>query len=173
MRHYPPIRVLSVIAGMSESGIQKLVHRELEKLVAWKHSAYISMDNWDEEDIHPDWPRVIGIVDSTELHINAWHQNAFSVKKAHHTLKYQVIINITNGKVLQVYGPYKGNRHDSKIYANSGVALWLLNHNLRILGDKAYVGSSGVIAPIKKSNPAFTKRERLRSQGSGGMRSAA
>jgi hypothetical protein len=148
-----------VIAGMSKSGVWKLVHTELEKLVAWNHQKYISIDNWKEDDIFTEWPKVIGIIDCTELSINAWHRNAFSVKKAHHTIKYQVVINISNGKLLHIYGPFKGSRHDAKVYTNSGLALWLLNHNLQILGDKAYVGSSGVIASIKKSNFRYSKRE--------------
>jgi hypothetical protein len=140
MRHYPPVHVLSVIAGMSMSGVRKLVHIELQKLIAWNHQKYISIDNWKKNDILEEWPKTIEIIDCTELDINAWYRNAFSVKKAHHTVKYQVVINISTGKLLHIYGPYKGSRNDAKVYIESGLAMWLLNHNLRVLDDKAYVG---------------------------------
>jgi hypothetical protein len=40
---------------------------------------FLTIDNWKEDDIFREWPKVIGIIDRTELDINAWHRNAFSV----------------------------------------------------------------------------------------------
>jgi hypothetical protein len=163
MRFYPPIRVLSVISGLSRATVHDLVQDELHKLWNMRNIFFDVNTNWSEEhivnDFHSD---LIGIVDCTELRINVWHSDAFSVKKACHTLKYQVVINISTGRPLHICGPFKGSVHDAKVYLKSGFALWLLDNNLRILGDKAYVGSSCVIAPIKKSNTAVTPEARSR-----------
>lgn len=161
MRHYPSVRLLAVIAGMSPAGVHKLVHNELESLVE-NHQDWISVDTWAPVDLLRQWPGapVVGVVDCTEVHINAWHADTFSVKKAHHTIKYQVIINVSTMRVMNIYGPFKGSVHDSIVYKKSSFAHWLFDNNLRILGDKAYIGCSGVIAPVKKNNIRYTLEER-------------
>lgn len=139
------------------------VHLELEKLVNF-HRDWISADDWDDGDLLRRWPGapVVGIVDCTEVHINAWHADSFSVKKAHHTIKYQVIINVSTMKVMNIYGPFRGSVHDSVVYKKSDFALWLFDNDLRILGDKAYTGCSGVISPVKKNNFRYTPTQRRR-----------
>src|SRR5262249_35818850 len=97
-----------------------------------------------------DWPNCIGIVDTTEIIIQAWQQQSFSGKKKNFTLKYQVIINFS-GKVLNIYGPSFGSLHDVPIWHNSNIGLWLIDNNKFVLGDKGYIGCGGVIYPEKKN----------------------
>jgi hypothetical protein len=104
--------------------------------------------------------RVIGIVDCTEIPINTRQTNAFSKKKGCATLKYQAVIHYSTGKPLSVYGPFKGSVHDAKVYEKSDMAQYLLNYNLKLIGDKAYVGSCNVLASIKKNNRFFNKTQR-------------
>lgn len=111
---------------------------------------YISLDNWDANDAPKGWPGHVAIVDGTEVFINCWQKNCFSKKKGHQTLKYQVVINASTYQVLHVLGPYKGSRHDSVLFHNSIIPEWLSNNNIRLLGDKGYIGCDRITTPIKK-----------------------
>jgi hypothetical protein len=73
-----------------------------------------------------------------------------------------VVIYHSTGKPLHIYGPFKGSVHDAKVYEKSGIAGYLLNYNLKLIGDKAYIGSSNVITPIKKNNRFYNKAQRRR-----------
>lgn len=139
-----------MLFGISKSQTHRVIKEELKKLVSEHLSTLVNINNWVPGDIPPTWPNHIGVVDCTELIIHAWHRNAFSKKKARHTLKYQVVININTGKPLQIFGPFKGSVHDSKVFHKSGLSQWLLDNNVKILGDKAYVGCAGVTAPHKR-----------------------
>jgi hypothetical protein len=155
MRHYPPIRALAVIAGMSVGGVHLLLQRELEKLNA-SNEHFIDIDDWSDDQLSTTYHRVVGIVDCTKISINTWHSNAFSKKKGGPTLNYQVVTHHSTGKPLHIYGPFKGSIHDAKVYKKSNIAKYLLNHNLKLIGDKAYV------APIKKNNRFYNKAQRIR-----------
>jgi hypothetical protein len=161
MCHYPPIRALSVIARTSIEGVHALLQSKLEKLLL-RGTHFINVDDWSENEISTKYKCVIGIVNCTKIPINTWQTNAFSKKKGCATLKYQVVIHHATGKPLSVYGSFKGSVHDAKICEKSDIAQYLLNYNLKLIGDKAYVGSCNVLAPIKKNNRFFSKTQRKR-----------
>jgi len=160
MRHYLPFRTLGAIFGIPTATIHLLLHTELRTLVESCHEAHLTLNNWDEIDFLEDWPQAVGIIDCTELPINVWVQQSYSKKKSNYTLKYQVVINITTGSVLNIYGPCPGSYHDSNVYRDSQFWLWLINNNYYLLGDRAYVGLSRMIPPIKRNNPRFSERQR-------------
>lgn len=111
---------------------------------------WISLDNWECNDAPSAWPTHIGIVDGTELIINNWQKNCFSKKKGHQTLKYQVVINIETRQVLNVFGPFKGSRHDSVVFHDSTIPEWLEDNQIHLLGDKGYQGCNRITTPTKK-----------------------
>jgi hypothetical protein len=61
-----------------------------------------------------------------------------------------VVVHHSTGKPLHIYGPFKGSVHDAKVYEKSEIAGYLLNYNIKLIGEKAYIGSSNVIVPTKK-----------------------
>jgi hypothetical protein len=87
MCHYPPVRALSVIAGMSRSGVHLLLQKELEKLNS-SNEHFIDIDDWMDDQLSTKYFRVIGIVDCTEIAINTWQSNAFSKKKGEPTRNF-------------------------------------------------------------------------------------
>jgi hypothetical protein len=68
-----------------------------------------------------------------------------------------VVVYHSTGKPLHIYGPFKESVHDAKVYKKSKIAEYLLNYNLKLIGDKAYIGSSNMIAPIKKNNRFYNQ----------------
>jgi hypothetical protein len=99
MRHYPPVRALSVIAGMLVSGVHLLLQKELEKLFLSNEH----IDQWSEDQLSTKYHCVVGIVDCTELAINTWQTNSFSKKKGGPTLKYQVVIHHSTQTITHLW----------------------------------------------------------------------
>lgn len=149
LRHYLPVRALAVIFHLSKSQIHDILMNQL-KIVEEHQERWIDLYAWEIEDAPAQFPKHIGVVDCTEVTINNWQRNCFSKKKGHQTLKYQVVINIQNSRVLNVFGPYKGARHDSKVFNDSFISNWLPDHNVHLLGDRAYVGIDHITSPMKR-----------------------
>ena len=67
-----------------------------------------------------------------------------------------MVISQDNGSVINFCGPFKGSVHDAKVWQQSGMGQWLLDHNFKVLGDKGYVGCLNVIHPHKKQNGSLS-----------------
>lgn len=93
----------------------------------------------------------VGVVDTTEVTIQAWVGQSFSGKKKNFTLKYQVVRDLQTRKPIHIAGPYLGKVHDSKIWRMSGFGNFLEEDNLFVLGDKGYVGCRQVHNVLKKN----------------------
>jgi hypothetical protein len=58
MRHYPPIKALAVIAGMSVGGVYLLLQRELEKPNT-SNQYFININDWNDDQIFTKYYRVV------------------------------------------------------------------------------------------------------------------
>jgi hypothetical protein len=90
LKHYVPIRTLGALFGVSKTTAHRVVHEKMLK-VADMISASIFMDFFYSEVLPIDFINCYGIIDSIEVQIYAWKDQAFSGKKHMHTLKYQVL----------------------------------------------------------------------------------
>jgi hypothetical protein len=57
-------------------------------------------------------------------------------------------MNIRTGELIWISGPVPGSVHDMTLFELSNFSQQLFSNEL-ILGDKAYVGHSQIITPIK------------------------
>lgn len=96
------------------------------------------------------------VIDATECRIykhNNWIIQGFfySNKKKYHSLKYQIIVDAIHGKINNIYGPFCGSSHDTKVFnfwkTETNFALQM---NEKLLGDKGYIGNLEIICPFKK-----------------------
>jgi hypothetical protein len=96
----------------------------------------------------PEFDSTYTIIDCTEC--TAWtygprdhileKDKGYSGKKKLFTIKYQVVVGVRSGAILDVFGPVFGSVHDAKIYAKSGFDDFLWNNNEYCLGDRGYQG---------------------------------
>ena len=63
------------------------------------------MDELKKEVSPKEFPTAKGILDGTECQIQKTTEDAYSGKKKQYSLKYQVTIGISTGKVHHIYGP--------------------------------------------------------------------
>lgn len=147
-RHYFALRPLGVLFHLSKSQIGRIIEEELEKLVGLA-STFITLDEMDFDNSFM-LKNVVGIVDSTEVLIQSWHEKAFSGKKKNFTLKYQATIDIATGRTLHIAGPYLGSVHDARIWRESLLGEYLAKDELFVLGDKGYIGCKSVYAMKKR-----------------------
>jgi len=73
----------------------------------------------------------------------------YSVKHSSHGVKYEIGVS-TEGKTYWLAGPYLGSKHDLTIF-NSSLSKHL-SPGEKVIGDKAYSGSTQVIKPFKGKN---------------------
>lgn len=147
-RHYPPMATLSVFYNLSTSQISRILQEEIDKLYQ-NIREYVNLNHVD---VFDDFflPNCVGVVDSTEVEINAWIGDSFSGKKHAHTLKYQVVTCLNTQKPIQISGPFFGKESDATIWKKSGFGNYLENDDLWVLGDKGYQGCLRVKHCLKK-----------------------
>ena len=76
-------------------------------------------------------------------------------------MKYQFHVNLLDGKILGLEGPFTGTSPDLSIFRHSlekKVKKW----KLKVLGDKGYIGSPFIVSPLRqprrtKLNPNGTR----------------
>jgi hypothetical protein len=66
-------------------------------------------------------------------------QLCYSGKMKQHTVKYEMAVNIHNGSIVWLAGPFHGSIHDVDMTRSLGILNHLLLHE-RLLGDKGYIG---------------------------------
>jgi len=86
---------------------------------------------------------------------NATQQQYYSGKKKQHTIKYEIGIQLTSGKIVWMAGGDPGSVHDLEVSRACGVIGKLLPGEM-ILADKAYIGEDCFLHPFK---PATTEEE--------------
>jgi hypothetical protein len=69
LHHYLPIQTLEVIFDLSKSLIHRILMKQLN-LVEKMKDKWISLDNWEVNDVPSPFPCHIGIIDCTEIRIN-------------------------------------------------------------------------------------------------------
>ncbi len=78
----------------------------------------------------------------------AVQRKLYSGKAGAHTLKYEIGTELKTGLIVWFCGSYPGSVHDSTIIQTSGVLKYLLPGEF-IMADKAYIGISACITPVK------------------------
>lgn len=95
-------------------------------------------------------------LDATECPIvrpldwNTQHEY-YSGKKKKHTIKYEVRVTLSTGRIVWMTGGLPGSVHDITMARNSGILNQLLPGEL-ILADKEYIGEDYFVTPFK--NPS-------------------
>jgi len=153
LRHALPYRTIGVMFGLSKSSVGRILFEEVNGAAAQLHS-YVNMNGFMNETPPTDFPTAYGILDGTEMEIQAWKDKAFSGKARTFTLKYQVMIGIATGTVYDIYGPCLGSVHDITMYIKSTLSDVISEAGVFILGDKGYIGAYNIITPHKKKDGA-------------------
>ncbi|KAL0486368.1 insertion sequence transposase [Acrasis kona] len=107
--------------------------------------------------------KVYVVVDATECNIQRpfdvhIQEVYYSGKKKRHTLKYHVVCNISDGRIIDVHGPFLGRNHDITLARS-----WFEMKNIQldqgelILGDKGYIGLENCLTPIRRKNGGLTQ----------------
>ena len=161
-RNYPSFRALGAYFGMKNDRARKIVKSQIE-ILANKVSEYVNVQNVDSPDdfflkncvgitlIAKNLLLICtGAVDTTELPIWAWVGDAYSGKKKCFTMKYQVVVCLITKKPIQISGPFFGKVSDSEIWRLSGMANFLEEDDLWVIGDKGYVGCRRVKHCLKR-----------------------
>lgn len=101
----------------------------------------------------PDFPKVGSIVDGSEFSIRTPSTKKlrleFYGRKKKYTVKYQFHVNLTDGKILELEGPFSGTSPDISIFRQK-LEKKLKRWKLQVLADKGYLGSPFVISPLRK-----------------------
>ncbi len=114
------------------------------------------------EDRIVDQPKIVNMtLDVTECLIHRPSDNIiqrlyYSGKTRKHTIKYEIGIQLQTGKIIWLSGGTPGSVHDLTIVRNSGLISNLLPGEM-VLADKAYIGETCFLHPIK---PAITNEEK-------------
>ena len=92
------------------------------------------------------------VVDCTDCPINRPNSDTqkqyYSGKSKRHVIKYQVAINLIDGTIVSVSAGFAGSIHDSTILRSTGL-IDALDRGESVIADKAYVGNTWCITPIK------------------------
>lgn len=157
--------------GVSESTVCRIVHWVEDHLMA---SGRFRLPGKKQLVQGFGRPTVV-VIDVTETPIEHPQQRQrqfYSGKKKRHTLKCQVLIDPSNGKVICLFFG-KGSRHDFKLFQASGVHL---HPDTESLQDKGYQGiqklhahsrlpikkpKGGALTPAEKAHNRELARERI------------
>jgi len=158
---YPTFRFAQVIFGFDKRNVQ-LWMRYLQAVLFETLGYELElpkrrirhMDDWLT--ICPQLTEFL--VDATERPINRPSDNQvqkeyYSGKKKQHTVKNQVFVSPTNGRILAVSDTVEGKRHDKKLFDDDQTSMFLPPGALG-MGDKGYEGIShpflNMVIPQKK-----------------------
>ena len=72
----------------------------------------------------------------------------YSRKKKRHTIKYEIGIQLTSGKIVWLVGGTPGSVHDLSMTRHFGLIPLLLPGEM-VLADKAYIGEACFVCPFK------------------------
>ena len=149
LRVYPTQAVLGYLFGASATNVVRIIERWLPMLEAAGRDTMRQpppgrRQRRQLDDLLREMPELAVIVDSFEQRVQRpVERNAanalYSGKKKMHTLKSQVVVDETNGRVLDIADSVPGPTADLTVLKQSGV-MQRLPLGVRALGDLAYVG---------------------------------
>jgi len=138
-----------------------------------------------KENVEPSglFGRVFSVVDATELEIEKPMQGEtpserwifqkvwYSFKKRMWAIKYQVLVSVVSGRILDVSPSFPGKVHDKKMWDE-----WMeqFDHDFtheKVLADKGYIGVPECLCPVKKPvGGELTEDEKLFNKVIGSVR---
>ena len=131
------------------SGINPNIYKNDNVQVHWD-SRY---NSWGET-------KPCDIVDTTECPVQVPAEEEwlyYSVKKARHTVKYEVVISMgPTARIIWFNGAFGGSVHDLTIARRD--LLPIMHHSECILADKAYIGENQFVCPFKPPKNEEEKR---------------
>lgn len=147
-RNYPSFRALAVLFGLRKTQAKDITTKGV-RAVAMRIQEFVNLDGIDSLD---DFflKNCVGAVDTTELQIWTWVGDSYSGKKKQFTLKYQVVVSLITGKAIQISGPYFGKASDAYVWNHSGMADYLEQEGIWVLGDRGYQGCRRVYNCLKR-----------------------
>jgi len=169
LRQYPTHEVLGYLFGVSDSTVSRTVARLVPVLaqvgqatMRWPMLGQRSRRGRDA--LLADTPELAVLIDTFEQPVQRHRDRAvadtyYSGKKKQHTLKSQVVIDETTGRVADIAPSVPGPTNDLTLLRQSGV-LARLPAAVGGLGDLAYVG----IAAAHPQGLGATPRRKPRGQ---------
>jgi DDE superfamily endonuclease/Helix-turn-helix of DDE superfamily endonuclease len=149
LRVYPTHEVLGFLFGVSDSTVSRLVNRIVPLLARAGRDTMKMTDPGPKSrrtlsQLYETEPALRVIVDSFEQRVTAPRDRKeadtyFSGKKRCHTIKTQVVVAETSGRIVDVCESVPGRTADITLARESGLAK-ALPPNAHILGDLAYTG---------------------------------
>jgi|SRR5262245_3032482 len=169
LRHYPTQECLGYLFGVSDSTALRAVRRCLPLLEKCGKDTMRLPDpgkgkRRDLPALLQQTPEVAVILDTFEqrTHRPQRRQRAYySGKKRAHTLKSQVAV-AEDGRVVDVGESRPGPWADLKVFRRSGLAGRLARAGVGALGDRAYLGSDGLVRGLRGATPRRKPRGRER-----------
>ena len=169
LRQYPTHEVLGYLFGVSDSTVSRTGARLLPLLEAAgqagmrpPHPGQRSRRTLDA--LLADVPELVVLIDTFEQRVQRPRERAAadklsSGKKKQHTLKTQVAVDETRGRVVEVSDSVPGPTNDLRLLADAGL-LDRLPPDVGAAGDVAYVG----IATLHPQGLGATPRRMRRGQ---------
>jgi hypothetical protein len=149
LRQYPTQEVLGYLFDVSDSTVSRTVARLLPVLAAAGQATMRPPQPGQRsrrtlDALLADVPELVVLIDTFEQRVQRPRDRAtadryYSGKKKQHTLKSQVSVDETSGRVVDVSESVPGPTHDLTLLAQSGL-LARLPPGVGGMGDLAYVG---------------------------------
>ena len=167
LRVYPTHAVLAYLFGVSESAARRTLGRVLPVLAAAGKDTMRMPDpgkhaRRDLPALLTDTPTLAVLVDTFEqpTHRPKRRQRAYdSGKKKRHTLKAQVGVDEETGRVVRVPPSVPGPTADRNLLKRSRL-LGCLPKGVGLIGDKAYIGATGIRPGVVCATPRRKPRKK-------------
>lgn len=111
---------------------------------------------WMDVQNKSNFPKVIGAIDGTHIHIHKpkKHAESYINRKGYHSIQLQVICDSTL-KFIHCYAGQPGSVHDMRVFRLSGIqSICTENYfpqNSHLLGDAAYALQKHIMVPYKNN----------------------
>ena len=118
----------------------------------------------------------IGSVDGTHVEIEEPNhpvfpkdKTAFSYKNHSAGLAYEIVVSLSESRIIWINGPFPASMHDSKIFNSpGGLRARLEGTGLRLIGDSGYQGNDDIVSRLNSMDSQevskFKTRARLRHE---------
>lgn len=149
LRLYPMHEVLGFLFGVTHCTVSRIIARVLPLLEAAGRDTMRLPDPGKKhrptlDKLLSDTPDLAIVIDTFEQAVQRPQERSeadtyYSGKKKQHTLKTQIAVDETSGRIVDLQPPVRGPTNDLKLLKESGL-LGRLPEGLGALGDLAYVG---------------------------------
>ncbi|XP_018361569.1 PREDICTED: putative nuclease HARBI1 [Trachymyrmex cornetzi] len=133
------------------SAIYSLAH----KFIKWPDAEEAEY-TWIDIQYKYKFPKVLGAVDGTHIHIHKpkKHAESYVNRKGYYSIQLQVICDSTL-KFIHCYAGQPGSVHDMRVFRLSGIQSMCTEnyfpHNSHLIGDAAYALQKHVMVPYKNN----------------------